>query len=144
MVPWLLLAGILVLAGCRAEGPGEDSKVLLYPNDSSPVEEPFCVGCHLDNDVINPRLINGESTDGKHILHLDFFGNICLRCHGDYYKSDTHGPDGLGADDPGVVLVLFDQEKEPDAVWQNDTGAGTGSCANVSCHPSATPEWYRP
>ena len=138
---YLMLVGLVWLGGCRADGPGTDSLTYL-DKDSGIQKQPFCVQCHYTQEDLDPRIINGKDGAGSHIVHLVNNSFSCKKCHGDFYLAETHFNGSWDTTNSNVNMVLFDQVREPDATWENDTGAGTGSCANTSCHAPAIPDWY--
>ena len=137
----LVPLAMVLLAGCQAEELGTDTMGNLK-SEPGLTKTPFCVECHKTQEDINPMVINGSGIEGSHVAHVETSGIFCERCHGDYYEMETHFNGTLDGWDPAVSMVLFDSVLEPDATWEGDTGARKGSCANVSCHAPATPNWY--
>ncbi len=104
---------------------------------------PACTTCHTSSfsAALDPTVTNGTPPAGRHVKHVTSRNIDCERCHYNYPSSLTHANGVLDTGNPNVSLVRFNIVGSG-ASWTNDTGAGTGDCASVSCHASNTLGWY--
>jgi predicted CxxxxCH...CXXCH cytochrome family protein len=104
---------------------------------------PTCTTCHASgfSADLDPLVTNGAPPAGRHEKHVTVRAIDCERCHYNYPGSTTHANGVLDTGNPDVSLVRFNIIG-PAASWSNDTGAGSGQCASVSCHASNALGWY--
>ncbi len=103
---------------------------------------PFgCTACHYSGSAIDPLILNGSGTGGKHLKHVTERGIPCGKCHYNYKSMSTHADGSLDADNSSILITLFDSTN-PSGSWTGDTGANTGSCASLACHGGSTVDWY--
>jgi len=101
-----------------------------------------CTDCHTAGSLISPLTLAASGTQGKHSTHVWLKNFACATCHGNYRETDPrHGNLMWDTNDPAAQLVRFSSAQNsgtwnPDALWRNDLGAHTGSCANLYCHGS--------
>ncbi len=100
-----------------------------------------CTDCHYSGSAIDPVLINGSGTEGKHLKHVTERGISCGKCHSGYISTSTHVNGSLDTDNSSILITLFDSTN-PSGSWTGDTGANTGSCASLICHGGSTLDWY--
>ena len=108
-----------------------------------------CLVCHSPGSAIDPLQINGSGTLGKHQMHVADRGYACETCHGGYLTAPTHLNAQFDTLDQQASLVAFDANNT-NAIWQNDAGGRTGSCADTYCHGATDgattvanePAWY--
>ena len=98
-----------------------------------------CSTCHVG--ALDPVLINGSGTAGKHFVHVSGMNIPCTKCHLLYPNAPHHINGSLDTTNPAISLVQFDAAN-PAGSWINDTGAQTGSCASLNCHDNTTLDWY--
>ena len=100
---------------------------------------PDCTVCHTG--TLDPVVINGSGTAGKHIAHVTSMNIVCTKCHATYPDAAGHMNATLDTGNPAVSLVQFDASN-PSGTWTNDTGPQTGSCSSLACHGPTVPDWY--
>jgi hypothetical protein len=141
---WIIaLCALLAVPGC---GPRIDSDSLLNRYNAgrqSDILLDCTTKCHnsATSPALDPLVVNGEGTAGKHILHVSERDMGCEKCHSDYVQDQAHMNGVSDTVDPAVRLVLFNATN-PRGVWVNDMGAQSGSCAATDCHKPDTLEWY--
>ncbi|MDH4246270.1 MAG: CxxxxCH/CxxCH domain-containing protein [Deltaproteobacteria bacterium] len=102
-----------------------------------------CVSCHFSGGAIDPVILNGTLAEGKHKRHVVDLKRPCEDCHENYRTKATHADGTLDTPTASVNLIAFSSANSNGA-WTLDTGAGTGSCANTTCHGGAgtQADWY--
>ncbi len=121
--------------------PGQDSLVSQKTTSHKTNRELMadCLNCHSNKTPsLDPLLINGKGTAGKHIAHVSDKNIPCIKCHSGYVDQKTH-MDGIL--ETGSSLVHFDTAN-PGGKWIGDTGPDTGSCASLNCHGGETLAWF--
>ena len=120
--------------------PGQDSLVLQKTTSGADQKVMSdCLNCHSDKTPsLDPLIINGQGTAGKHIVHVSDRNISCLKCHSGYSDQATHMN---GILETGNSLIHFDSAN-PDGKWIGDTGPDTGSCASLNCHGGETLAWF--
>lgn len=144
------LGGLLIFAsltGCDID-PGPDTAGVHGSHiggdtTATDISGYTCHDCHFDpsKPMLNPLLIGGSGTDGKHEAHYNTVQMDCERCHMGYTASETHLNIIFDAKDPSVAIVNFDS-LNPSGEWIKDTGPATGQCYVRTCHGPYEPEWY--
>ena len=132
-----LAAFACTLAGCGS-GTAPDSLSSLHGAVRGPALG--CTEkCHNGSDPVSPDPVatNGSGTAGKHVRHVQERGIACERCHSGYAGAPTHMNGTLDTRNPSANLIRMDITG-PKSSWS----AGTGQCANISCHGSDTLDWY--
>lgn len=100
-----------------------------------------CTSCHSGGNSIDPLILNGSGTEGKHQKHVTERGIPCEKCHSDYTGISTHANGTLDTDNSSILITFFDSTN-PAGSWTGDSGADTGSCALLACHGGSTLDWY--
>jgi predicted CxxxxCH...CXXCH cytochrome family protein len=100
---------------------------------------PTCSSCHVGS--LDPVVINGSGTAGKHAVHVTSLNIPCAKCHSAYPDAASHMNGTLDTTNPAVSLVQFDAAN-PVGAWINDTGAQTGTCTQLNCHNNTNLDWY--
>lgn len=133
-----LLLSAVALAGACSPGGGSDA---LAPREQERGASPLCLRCHAA-PAIDPVLINGTGTQGKHAKHVAERGIDCERCHFNYGGNAAHmnGEFDARSGGAGVGVVAFDIQG-PKGAWTK-TGPGAGTCAGVACHGAEAMDWY--
>lgn len=136
-----LIAALLVLAAGGGSGSGQDSRVDNLPSEGGLVSD--CSTCHnsANSPALDPLTTNGSGSSGKHIKHVQERAIACERCHKGYLSAPTHMNGTRDTGDPVANLTQFNIVGATGA-WTGDTGAMTGSCADISCHGGEILAWY--
>jgi hypothetical protein len=104
---------------------------------------PACTTCHTSAyaTALDPVVTNSTPPGGRHGKHVTSRNIDCERCHYNYPSALTHANGALDTNDPAVNMIRFNIVGSA-ATWTNDSGAGTGDCASVSCHGANVLGWY--
>ncbi|MCP4757483.1 MAG: CxxxxCH/CxxCH domain-containing protein, partial [Proteobacteria bacterium] len=97
-----------------------------------------CLECH-DADGIDPIAQNGESTQGKHMAHVNQKNIACESCHEAYTGKSSHmnGEFGVSGISPENEEFIFFGGVYPDTEGSDvsaDFDSGSGTCSNITCH----------
>jgi hypothetical protein len=119
------------------------STPLLWYSTNTWTTPSACSSCHASgfSPALDPAATNGSSPNGRHTKHVTSRNIGCERCHYQYPTKTTHANGLLDTPDPTVTITFFNIVGTSGS-WTNDTGAGTGQCANISCHGTDTLGWY--
>jgi len=96
-----------------------------------------CERCHTPGTSLDPVIMNGSGSEGKHVRHVAELNFDCTKCHFNYFDEPTHLNNELDTDDPAITVVFFDATN-PTGQWIN----GAGTCTSVNCHGGAALDWY--
>ena len=146
MKPFMLLIFVplvlFIIAGCGSE-TGTDSLSYRYNTGGQSGVLSDCTSrCHSSaTSSLDPLVINGDGTEGKHIVHVREREIGCEKCHLDYVHDQAHMNGVSDTGNPGVGLARFDGTN-PRGKWINDVGNQTGSCSSMDCHGTDTLDWY--
>lgn len=102
-----------------------------------------CQICHTPGGEMDPLLLNGSENAGKHLKHVGEHNIACEKCHQGYKNAISHINGTFDTYNPDVLIIFFNAVN-PNGMWFDDTGYGTGRCSNLNCHGSTTLDWYGP
>ena len=126
---WIVVPlALFIIAGCGSV-VGTDSFSYRYnTGGQSGVLSDCTKRCHSSatSPSLDPLVVNGDGTAGKHILHVSEREIGCEKCHFDYVHNQAHINGVSDTGNPGIGLTRFDGTN-PRGQWKNDVGNQLGA-----------------